>query len=69
MAYRWLTRWLCSALLLATVARGQSSAVSCTLQYDLPADIPVPTSQADDDTFQQFGWQTFLGLNAPSVGG
>jgi hypothetical protein len=29
----------------------------------------VPTSQADDDTFQGFGWQSFLALNAPSVGG
>ncbi len=29
----------------------------------------MPTSGADDDTFQGFGWQTFLGLNAPSVGG
>lgn len=69
MGYRWLTWSLCSALLLATVARGQSGAVSCSLQYDLPADIPVPTSQADASTFQQFGWQTFVGLNAPSVGG
>jgi hypothetical protein len=58
---------LLSVLLLTPTARAQS--VSCTLDYDLPADIPVPTSQANNDTFQGFGWQSFLGLNAPSVGG
>ncbi len=57
------------ALLLAATAPAGAGTVDCSLQYDLPADIAVPTSQADDSTFQGFGWQTFLGLNAPSVGG
>ena len=67
MTDRWLALSLLSALLLASTARAQNP--TCTLQYNLPADIPVPTSQADNDTFQGFGWQSFLGLNAPSVGG
>jgi hypothetical protein len=58
-----------SVLLLTASGPAHAQTVSCTLQYNLPADIPVPTSQADDDTFQGFGWQSFLGLNAPTVGG
>jgi hypothetical protein len=68
MSDRWFRLSLLSMLLLTPSARAQSP-VSCSVQYSLPADIPVSTMDADDDTFQQFGWQTFLGLNAPSVGG
>src|SRR5512140_1124819 len=60
----------CLSLLVVCLSlRTAAGAVDCTLQYSLPADIPVPTSQANDDTFQGFGWQSFLGLNAPTVGG
>jgi len=69
MTRRPCTLLLSAALLLLAAAPLRAGTVSCTLQYALPADIPVPTSQADDSTFQGFGWQTFLGLNAPSVGG
>lgn len=41
---------------------------SPTIDYELPADIPVTTSDASDSTFQEFGWRSFLGLNAPGVG-
>lgn len=58
-----------SAMILATAGAVHAGTVSCTTTYDLPADIPVPTSGATSSTFQQFGWQGFLGLNAPSVGG
>ena len=35
----------------------------------LPADIPVPNVEATASTFQQFSWESFLGLNAAEVGG
>jgi hypothetical protein len=53
MIGRWLA--LLMALLLMPTAYAQTNPVTCTLQYNLPADIPVPTSQADNDTFQGFG--------------
>lgn len=37
-------------------------------EYRLPADIPVPNSAATASTFQEFSWNSFLGLNAPQVG-
>ncbi len=37
-------------------------------QYALPADIPLPNSTATASTFQEFSWQTFMGLNSPAVG-
>lgn len=52
--------------LFATFA---AQAQVCTVdQYSLPADIPVPNSQATASTFQEFSWNSFLGLNAPEVG-
>lgn len=38
-------------------------------QTRIPADIPVPNAGATAATFQQFGWDSFLGLNAAEVGG
>lgn len=38
-------------------------------QTRLPADIPVPNDEATAATFQQFGWDSFLALNAAEVGG
>lgn len=35
----------------------------------MPADIPVPNEQATASTFQQFAWDSFLGLNAAEIGG
>lgn len=41
----------------------------CTVdQYVLPADIPVPNADATASTFQEFSWQTFMGVNSPGVG-
>jgi hypothetical protein len=71
-------------LLLAAVAGGAAHAgygsrpkvmrraprASCTLGYDLPADIgdTLPSDNAQKD-FDALSWQTFLALNAPQVGG
>ncbi len=55
--------------LALTTAVSAQSAPSCSIDYDLPADIMGTTSNATDSTFQEFGWRTFLGINAPSVGG
>lgn len=64
------SRSVVSALvLLAAAGAARAGTVSCPLEYQLPADIPVSTSDASAATFQQFGWQSFLGLNAPQVGG
>jgi hypothetical protein len=67
-----MARWSSVLLLLSALLfpqLGGAQTVTCSVQYDFPADIPVPTSEADNDTFQEFGWQSFLALNAPSVGG
>jgi MYXO-CTERM domain-containing protein len=66
---RYVSLSLLSALLLSTAGPAQAGTASCSLQYQLPADIPVSTMDATDSTFQQFGWESFLGLNAPRVGG
>lgn len=42
------------------------AAATCSLAYTLPGDIPFPAGQAN---FDLLSWQTFLALNAPSVGG
>lgn len=59
---------LLSMLLVASAAPAYAGA-NCSVQYGFPADIPVSTTNATNSTFQQFGWQSFLGLNAPAVGG
>ena len=46
----------------------QAADPTCGLEYYLPGDIPVSTSEADPSTFQEFAWQSFLALNAPGVG-
>lgn len=47
-----------------------SIAQVCSVDQTLvPADIPVPNAEATAATFQQFGWDSFLGLNAAVVGG
>jgi hypothetical protein len=45
---------------------GSAAAVSCSVAYNLPGDVPVNASQA---TLDAYSWQLFLSLNAPSVGG
>lgn len=35
----------------------------------IPADIPVPNVDATASVFQQFSWDSFLGLNAAEIGG
>ena len=35
----------------------------------IPADIPVTNADASESTFQQFSWQSFLGINAATIGG
>lgn len=69
MTNRWIALACMSLAAVMFSPRAHAGTVACSLQYQLPADISTPTSGADDDTFQGFGWQTFLGLNAPDVGG
>jgi len=57
------------ALSLVFAAPSRAGTATCSIDYKLPADIPTTTSDATNSTFQQFGWESFLGLNAPSVGG
>ena len=42
------------------------AAVSCSIGYNLPGDVPTSANQA---TLDAYSWQLFLSLNAPSVGG
>lgn len=58
------------ALIGLLVAPLFSEAQQCTVhETRIPADIPVPNAQATASTFQQFSWESFLGLNAAEVGG
>ncbi len=42
---------------------------ACSLSYELPADISEPLATATQSDFEQYSWQSFLALNAPTVGG
>lgn len=48
---------------------GGGEKTSCSLEYDLPGDIPQALAEASQSDFEQYSWQTFLALNAPEVGG
>ncbi len=54
------------SVLIPVAGYGQHCPVNLTR---VPADIPVPNAQANASTFQQFSWDSFLGLNAAEVGG
>lgn len=41
----------------------------CSLDYNLPADIPASLADTSQSDFEQYSWQSFLALNAPTVGG
>lgn len=60
------------ALLGGGASAIDAAETSCDLGYQLPADIPLwlPTSAptAVQGDFDQLSWNTFLALNAPSVG-
>lgn len=58
------------ALLLALPLSPDALAQQCTVETTrIPADIPLPNAEATPSTFQQFSWDSFLGLNAAEVGG
>lgn len=42
---------------------------ACSTSTDLPADISVAVADADQTDFDEYSWQSFLGLNASSVEG
>ena len=55
--------------LFSTVALAQNGP-SCSVEYNLPADLSVEIPDAATDAdFMEFSWQHFLALNAPTVGG
>lgn len=65
----WIASLVMGVLLLApTFAQAQSSLL-CGLRYNLPGDVNanLPASHVQG-TFDRYSWDTFLALNAPSVG-
>ena len=59
---------LAFSLALAVVSNPARAQDCQVLQTRIPADIPVRNAEADASTFQKFGWDSFLGLNAPAAG-
>ena len=41
----------------------------CKLTYTLPGDVDKTPGDASQNDFDEFSWQSFLALSAPSVGG
>jgi hypothetical protein len=41
----------------------------CNLTYTLPGDVDKTPGNASQNDFDEFSWQSFLALSAPSVGG
>ena len=68
MTRLWILLSMSLTFFYPLTGHAQSDPVNCSLQYNLPADIPVPTNEATPDTFQQYAWRSFLALNAPGVG-
>ena len=42
---------------------------ACSLTYKLPGDVDKTPGDASQNDFDEFSWQSFLALSAPSVGG
>lgn len=60
---------LAASMLFAASATWSAT---CSLDYELPADLPPDVTvpdQATDADFMTFSWQHFLALNAPAVEG
>jgi len=51
-----------------SVARTSETGI-CNLTYKLPGDVDKTPGNATQNDFDEFSWQTFLALSAPSVGG
>lgn len=48
---------------------GTPEDMGCNLNYKLPGDVDKSPGNASQNDFDEFSWQTFLALSAPSVGG
>jgi hypothetical protein len=69
-----LTIFLTWILIVPTGCNDNSSTpppetLSCSLTYTLPGDVDKSPTEASQDDFDKFSWQSFLALSAPSVGG
>lgn len=65
----WMGSLVLGVLLLAPAFVQAATPLLCGLRYNLPGDVDVslPASGVQG-TFDRYSWDTFLALNAPSVG-
>jgi hypothetical protein len=66
-----LAIWVLFALAVI-LPRAVHAEPSCSLEYNLQADLPIgqyPPDHVENEDFMSWSWNHFLSLNAPAVGG